>query len=105
MTEEATGIDLIKEQINIASGNRLSISQKEISFNKHAIECRICAENPNGFAPSPGTIGLYYAPRWSRCSSRLYVYGGYTAFSLRQYDAKRLTAKLVKLHWTECTEH
>ena len=42
VTEEVTGIDLIKEQINIASGNCSSISQKEI-FNKHAIECRICA--------------------------------------------------------------
>ena len=46
VTEEATGIDLIKEQIQIASGSRLSISQKDVSLNKHAIECRICAENP-----------------------------------------------------------
>ena len=63
VTEEATGIDLIKEQIQIASGSRLSISQKDVSLNKHAIECRICAENPSkGFIPSPGEIGLYYAP-------------------------------------------
>ena len=48
VTEEATGIDLIKEQIQIASGSRLSISQKDVSLNKHAIECRICAENPSG---------------------------------------------------------
>ena len=63
VTEEATGVDLIKEQIQIASGNRLSFSQKDIALSKHAIECRICAENPSkGFIPSPGTIGLYYAP-------------------------------------------
>ena len=60
VTEEATGIDLIKEQIQIASGKRLSFSQKDISLDKHAIECRICAENPSkGFIPSPGTIDLY----------------------------------------------
>ena len=61
VTEEATGIDLIKEQIQIASGNRLSLAQKGVVLAKHAIECRICAENPSkGFIPSPGTIGLYY---------------------------------------------
>jgi len=59
VTEEVTGVDLIKEQIQVASGNRLSLSQKDIVLSKHAIECRICAENPSrNFAPSPGTIGL-----------------------------------------------
>ncbi len=92
VTEEVTGIDLIKEQINIASGNRLSISQKEISFNKHAIECRICAENPsNGFAPSPGTIGLYYAPGGHGVRVDSHVYGGYTVSPY--YDS--MIAKLV----------
>ena len=46
VTEEATGVDLIKEQIQVAAGKRLSFAQKDISLNKHAIECRICAENP-----------------------------------------------------------
>ena len=58
VTEEATGIDLIKEQIQIASGNRLSLAQKDVVLTKHAIECRICAENPSkGIIPTTGTIG------------------------------------------------
>ena len=73
VTEEATGIDLIKEQIQIASGNRLGFAQKDISLSKHAIECRVCAENPaKGFIPSPGEIELYSAPgghgyEWTPC--------------------------------------
>ena len=54
VTEEATGIDLIKEQIQVSSGNRLSFTQKDVSLGKHAIECRICAENPSkNFIPHP----------------------------------------------------
>jgi len=79
VTEEVTGIDLIKEQIQIASGNRLSLSQKDITFSKHAIECRICAENPaRNFSPSPGTINLYYAPGGHGVRVDSHVYGGYT---------------------------
>ena len=79
VTEEATGVDLIKEQIQIASGNRLSIAQKDVVLAKHAIECRICAENPSrNFAPSPGTIGLYYAPGGHGVRVDSHVYGGYT---------------------------
>ena len=79
VTEEATGVDLIKEQIQVASGNRLSFSQKEIVLGKHAIECRICAENPSkNFIPSPGTIGLYYAPGGHGVRVDSHVYGGYT---------------------------
>ena len=79
VTEEATGIDLIKEQIQIASGKRLTFSQKDIVINKHAIECRICAENPaKGFIPSPGTIGLYYAPGGHGVRVDSHAYGGYT---------------------------
>ncbi len=79
VTEEATGVDLIKEQIQVASGNRLSIAQKDVVLAKHAIECRICAENPSrNFAPSPGTIGLYYAPGGHGVRVDSHVYGGYT---------------------------
>ena len=78
VTEEATGVDLIKEQIQVASGNRLSFSQKEIVLGKHAIECRICAENPSkNFIPSPGTIGLYYAPGGHGVRVDSHVYSGY----------------------------
>jgi len=79
VTEEATGIDLIKEQIQIASGNKLGFAQKDISLSKHAIECRICAENPaKGFIPSPGLIGLYSAPGGHGVRVDSHVYGGYT---------------------------
>ena len=79
VTEEVTGIDLIKEQIQIASGQRLSFSQKEVVLNKHAIECRVCAENPaKGFIPSPGTIDLYYAPGGHGVRVDSHAYGGYT---------------------------
>ena len=78
VTEEATGIDLIKEQIQIASGNRLGFAQKDISLTKHAIECRVCAENPaKGFIPSPGEIGLYSAPGGHGVRVDSHVYGGY----------------------------
>ena len=79
VTEEATGVDLIKEQIQIASGIKLSLSQKDVNLNKHAVECRICAENPaKGFIPSPGTIDLYYAPGGHGVRVDSHVYGGFT---------------------------
>ncbi len=60
VTEMITGIDIIKEQFSIASGEKLSFKQKDIIHNGHAIECRINAENPdNNFAPSPGIIIKY----------------------------------------------
>jgi acetyl-CoA carboxylase, biotin carboxylase subunit len=78
VTEEATGIDLIKEQIQIASGNRLGFAQKDITLTKHAIECRVCAENPaKGFIPSPGEIGLYSAPGGHGVRVDSHAYGGY----------------------------
>ncbi len=79
VTEEATGIDLIKEQIQIAAGNKLSFAQKDVSLSKHAIECRICAENPSkGFIPSPGEISLYSAPGGHGVRVDSHVYGGYS---------------------------
>ena len=79
VTEEATGIDLIKEQIQIAGGNKLSFAQKDVSLSKHAIECRICAENPSkGFIPSPGEISLYSAPGGHGVRVDSHVYGGYS---------------------------
>jgi acetyl-CoA carboxylase biotin carboxylase subunit len=60
VTEEVTGIDLIKQQIRISNGEKLGLDQSDIKFTKHAIECRINAEDPaRNFIPSPGTIGLY----------------------------------------------
>jgi acetyl-CoA carboxylase biotin carboxylase subunit len=62
VTELVTGRDLVKEQIRVAAGEPLSFSQKEIQLSGHAIECRINAEDPETFIPSPGTIHTFYVP-------------------------------------------
>jgi acetyl-CoA carboxylase biotin carboxylase subunit len=79
VTEEVTGIDLIKQQINVANGEKLEFDQGDIRWEKHAIECRINAEDPaRNFAPSPGTISLYYAPGGLGVRVDSHVYSGYT---------------------------
>ncbi len=78
VTEEVTGIDLIKQQIHIANGEKLEFDQSDIKFEKHAIECRINAEDPaRNFAPSPGTIGLYYPPGGIGVRVDSHIYSGY----------------------------
>ena len=62
VTEIVTGVDLIKEQIKVACGEKLSYSQDSIIINGHAIECRINAENPKSFIPCPGMITTFYLP-------------------------------------------
>ncbi len=79
VTEEITGIDLVKEQIRIAYGEALGYEQKDVRFLGHAIECRICAEDPtSNFAPSPGEISLYYPPGGLGVRVDSHVYGGYS---------------------------
>src|SRR5204862_5940604 len=62
VTEFVTGVDIVKEQIRIAAGERLSFKQGDVTFNGHAIECRINAEDPETFAPSPGVIHAFSVP-------------------------------------------
>ena len=62
VTEMVTGIDIVKEQIRIAAGERLSFKQSEVTFTGHSIECRVNAEDPETFAPSPGTIHAFSVP-------------------------------------------
>jgi len=62
VTELVTGIDIVKEQIRVAAGERLSFRQGDVAFNGHAIECRINAEHPETFRPSPGTIRAFSVP-------------------------------------------
>lgn len=63
VTEMITGVDIIKEQIRIAAGEKLSVTQNEVKINGHAIECRINAENPNlNFRPSPGRVTTFHTP-------------------------------------------
>jgi len=79
ITEEVTGVDLVKQQILIASGEKLSISQGDVQFKGHAIEARINAEDPFGdFRPSPGRIEMYYAPGGSGVRLDSHAYAGYT---------------------------
>ena len=79
VTEEVTGIDLIKQQILVANGEKLDFDQGDVKVDKHAIECRINAEDPaRNFAPSPGTIGLYYSPGGHGVRVDSHAYSGYT---------------------------
>ncbi len=78
VTEMITGIDLIFEQIRVAAGAPLSITQEDIEFRGHSIECRINAENPVSFRPSPGKILHYHAPGGLGVRIDSAVYQGYT---------------------------
>lgn len=92
ITEEVTGVDLVKQQILIALGEPLKLSQSDVQFRGHSIECRVNAEDPfDDFRPCPGRIEMYYPPggRGVRLDSHLYA--GYTVPPV--YDS--LLAKLV----------
>ena len=92
VTEWVTGIDLIKEQIRIAQGMPLSVSQEDIVLTGHAIECRINAEDPtNNFRPSPGTITDLYLPGGKGVRIDTAIYTGYTVPPY--YDS--MLAKLI----------
>jgi acetyl-CoA carboxylase biotin carboxylase subunit len=91
VTEMITGIDLVREQIQIATGAPLDITQKDVKFTGHAIECRINAENPDTFLPSPGKVTDYHAPGGLGVRVDSALYAGYTVPPY--YDS--LIAKLV----------
>ena len=78
VTEMVTGIDLVKEQIKIASGMKLEIDQKNVKINGHSIECRINAENPKTFIPSPGKIRKYHQPGGLGIRVESALYEGYS---------------------------
>ncbi len=77
VTEMITGIDLVNEQIKIAAGSPLTISQEDVRFSGHAIECRVNAENPATFRPSPGKISYYHPPGGLGVRVDSAVYQGY----------------------------
>ena len=77
VTEMITGIDIVKEQMNIASGKKLSFSQSDVYMQGHAIECRINAEDPKTFLPSPGLISLWHPPGGPGIRTDSHVYTGY----------------------------
>ena len=96
VTEMITGVDLVREQIRIANGERLSFSQDDLTLSGHAIECRINAENPRSFLPSPGVIQTYHPPGGLGVRMDSAVYAGYAIPPF--YDS--LIGKLI-VHGTD----
>ena len=78
VTEMITGIDIVREQLRIASGEPLSVKQEDIKLHGHAIECRINAEDPKTFMPSPGPVTLWHAPGGPGIRMESHLYSGYT---------------------------
>ena len=94
ITEMRTGIDLVKEQIRIAGGEKLKFKQKDIEFKGHSLECRINAENPSkNFRPSPGKINEINLPGGNGVRIDTAIYSGYTIPS--SYDS--MIAKIITL--------
>ena len=99
VTEMVTGIDLVNEQIKIAAGSPLTLTQDDVRFSGHAIECRVNAENPATFRPSPGKIAYYHPPGGLGVRVDSAVYQGYTIPP--NYDS--LVGKLI-VHGRNRTE-
>jgi len=91
VTEMITGVDIVREQIMIASGEKLSIRQKDVTWRGHAIECRINAEDAKTFMPSPGRITLYHPPGGPGIRVDTHVYSNY--FVPPYYDS--MIGKLI----------
>ena len=91
VSEMISGVDIVKEQLLIASGNKLSLTQDDIQFTGHAIECRINAEDPNSFMPSPGLIKHFHAPGGNGVRVDSHIYSGYSVPP--HYDS--LIAKVI----------
>ena len=91
VTEMITGLDLVQEQIRIAYGEKLNRKQRHIQLNGHAIECRINAEDPYNFMPSPGTISRFHLPGGPGVRMDTHAFGGYKVPS--HYDS--MIGKLI----------
>ncbi len=77
VTEMITGVDIVKEQIRVANGNRLSLTQEDVHIKGHAFECRINAEDPDTFMPSPGLVEQFHAPGGLGVRVDSHIYNGY----------------------------
>jgi len=77
VTEMITGVDIVREQLRIAAGEPLSVTQDEVRFHGHAIECRINAEDPKTFMPSPGMVTLWHPPGGPGIRVESHLYSGY----------------------------
>ncbi len=91
VTEMVTGVDIVKEQLRIASGMPLSIKQEDVTIRGHSFECRINAEDARTFMPSPGLVKYFHAPGGNGVRVDSHLYGGYTVPP--HYDS--LIAKLI----------
>ena len=91
VTEMVSGVDLVKEQIRIAAGEPLGYTQADVTFEGHAIECRITAEDPDSFLPSPGRVNTFHAPGGLGVRVDSALYSGYSVPP--NYDS--LVAKLI----------
>jgi len=91
VTELVTGVDIVKEQLRIAAGEGMSMRQEDIAWRGHAVECRINAEDPDNFLPSPGTITQYHAPGGPGIRVDTHIYNGYVVPPY--YDS--MIAKLI----------
>ncbi|MAT93503.1 MAG: acetyl-CoA carboxylase biotin carboxylase subunit [Halioglobus sp.] len=91
VTEMITGVDIVKEQLRIAAGEPLSLQQDEVRFTGHAFECRINAEDPQNFLPSPGKVTTFHAPGGLGVRVDSHLYDGYTVPPF--YDS--LIAKII----------
>jgi acetyl-CoA carboxylase biotin carboxylase subunit len=78
VTEMVTGIDIVKEMLSIAAGNKLSFTQDDVVIRGHAVECRINAEDPDNFMPSPGKVKHFHAPGGNGIRVDSHLYSGYT---------------------------
>ncbi len=78
VSEMITGVDIVKEQLRVASGLPLSYTQDDIKVSGHAIECRINAEDPKTFVPSPGKVSHFHAPGGNGVRVDSHLYSGYT---------------------------
>jgi acetyl-CoA carboxylase biotin carboxylase subunit len=77
VTEMITGFDIVKEQLRIAAGEPLSMTQEQITFTGHAIECRLNAEDPKTFMPCPGVIEQFHMPGGPGIRCETHIYNGY----------------------------
>ncbi len=91
VTEMVSGIDLVQAQIRVAAGEKLALKQRDLSLRGHAIECRINAEDPYTFVPSPGKISFYHPPGGPGIRVDSHIYQGYTVPS--HYDS--MVAKVI----------
>jgi acetyl-CoA carboxylase biotin carboxylase subunit len=98
VTEMITGIDIVREQIMIAAGEKLSYTQDQVKLRGHAVECRINAEDPNNFMPSPGKITGLHIPGGPGIRWDSHIYNGYTVPP--NYDS--MIGKLIA--WGETRE-